>query len=323
MPSVVATLPQGSSTARDAALAELVEGDLARLQAGEAIDPGVFAAEHPEHAERLARLLPAPELMDDLRAHVHPPGGRPLADARADGDARHRARPAGRLPDHPRGGPRGDGHRLRGLADPARSAGRPEDPPTRRRDGPPGPPAVPARGEGAGLAARPAIVSVHAVGIDGIPYYAMEYVEGGSLADLIAELRRDWPGRASLRATRTERVRRILTLGLAMSWPPDCHRTIRPRRSAPLGSPPAAGLPVRRPTCPRPPAPGSSGHSIRASRAYIRTVARLGIQAAEATGMPTIKGSSIATSSPPTCCSTDGGPLGRRLRHGRCPGTPA
>ncbi len=62
-----ATAPLETSASRDAALAELVEGYLARLQAGEAIDPNVFAAQHPEHAERLARLLPALELMDDLR----------------------------------------------------------------------------------------------------------------------------------------------------------------------------------------------------------------------------------------------------------------
>src|SRR5262249_40352505 len=46
---------------------ELVEGYLARLQSGEAVSPSEFAAQHPEHAERLVRLLPALELMDDLR----------------------------------------------------------------------------------------------------------------------------------------------------------------------------------------------------------------------------------------------------------------
>ncbi len=58
---------QNPASSRDAALAKLVDSYLARLQAGEAIDAEVFAAEHPEHAERLARLLPALELMDDLR----------------------------------------------------------------------------------------------------------------------------------------------------------------------------------------------------------------------------------------------------------------
>src|SRR5207249_8859533 len=72
MESAVATRPPETSTARDAALAELVERYLARLQAGAAVSPHEFAAEHPEHAERLIRLLPALELMDDLRrSSVH------------------------------------------------------------------------------------------------------------------------------------------------------------------------------------------------------------------------------------------------------------
>ena len=76
MPSVIGSTPRESSTSLDAALAELVESYLARLQAGEAIDPNVFVAEHPEHAERLARLLPALDLMDDLRrSSIHPGSG--------------------------------------------------------------------------------------------------------------------------------------------------------------------------------------------------------------------------------------------------------
>jgi hypothetical protein len=62
-----ATAHRGSSISSDAVLAELVEDYLARLQAGEAIHPDEFASQHPEHAERLERLLPALELMDDLR----------------------------------------------------------------------------------------------------------------------------------------------------------------------------------------------------------------------------------------------------------------
>ncbi|HZW30120.1 MAG TPA: protein kinase [Isosphaeraceae bacterium] len=76
MESAVATRPPETSTARDAALAELVEGYLARLQAGEAVSPHEFAATHPEHAERLIRLLPALELMDDVRRSSIHPGSR-------------------------------------------------------------------------------------------------------------------------------------------------------------------------------------------------------------------------------------------------------
>ena len=50
----------------DPILADLVEQFLQRLQAGEALDPSGFAAQHPEHAESLRQLLPALEMMADL-----------------------------------------------------------------------------------------------------------------------------------------------------------------------------------------------------------------------------------------------------------------
>ena len=41
----------------------------------------------------------------------------------------------------------------------------------------------------AGLLQHPRIVPVHAVGmVDDVPYYAMQFIEGGSLADLITAL---------------------------------------------------------------------------------------------------------------------------------------
>jgi serine/threonine-protein kinase len=49
--------PSGPSGG-DPALEELVEQFTARLQAGEQLDVEAFACAHPEHAERLRRLLP-------------------------------------------------------------------------------------------------------------------------------------------------------------------------------------------------------------------------------------------------------------------------
>jgi WD40 repeat protein/serine/threonine protein kinase len=50
----------------DTALAELVEQFTARLEAGEVIDVETFALAHPDHAEELRRLLPALQALGEL-----------------------------------------------------------------------------------------------------------------------------------------------------------------------------------------------------------------------------------------------------------------
>jgi tetratricopeptide (TPR) repeat protein len=62
LPSPLA--PQASST--DLALGLLVEELTANLQAGEPADVQAYVEEHPEHAERLRQLLPALRLLADL-----------------------------------------------------------------------------------------------------------------------------------------------------------------------------------------------------------------------------------------------------------------
>ena len=47
-------------------IADLIEAFVARLQAGEAIDAEAFAAEHPAYAERLRGLLPGVQVLADL-----------------------------------------------------------------------------------------------------------------------------------------------------------------------------------------------------------------------------------------------------------------
>src|SRR5262249_17036155 len=120
------------------------------------------------------------------------------------------------------------------------------------------------------------IVPVHAVGCErGVPFYAMQFIDGRSLAQVIAELRR------------LERLRAVapppadilpptLAVGAAAPASPDS-RDHRPGEPAPApASCPGPGTPAFGPHGEPP-----SGSSTR-SREYIRTVARLGVQVAEA-----------------------------------------
>jgi serine/threonine protein kinase len=65
-----------SSSGTDSIQAELIEQFLERLQAGEELDPSEFAAQHPDHAEALRQLLPALQLMGELSRSS--PRGRPI-----------------------------------------------------------------------------------------------------------------------------------------------------------------------------------------------------------------------------------------------------
>src|SRR5207302_246434 len=54
------------SALSDAGFADLVEDLTTRLHAGEVVDLDAFLHDHPEHAERLSRLLPALRLLADV-----------------------------------------------------------------------------------------------------------------------------------------------------------------------------------------------------------------------------------------------------------------
>jgi len=111
------------------------------------------------------------------------------------------------------------------------------------------------------------IVPVHAVGSDrGVPYYAMEFIDGCSLAEVLAELRmsRGPPG------SRKDH-------GGAGSNLPTVEYA--PQPSPTQKSPPPAGLhPLATPRLGFRPLSDSTPHN----RDYIQAMARLGIQAAEA-----------------------------------------
>jgi serine/threonine protein kinase/tetratricopeptide (TPR) repeat protein len=291
MPSVMACTPPESSAARDAALAELVEGYLARLQAGEAIDPSVFAAEHPEHAERLARLLPALELMDDLRrSSIHPGSGLSLTPVlmEAPGIA------PGLLGDFQivrevgRGG-MGVVYEARQISLDRRVAlkvlpmAAAMDPRQLLR--------FQLEAKAAACLHHTNIVPVHAVGCDrGVHYYAMQFIEGQTLAAIIGELRAlERPDGAE--PTRVEDSSPRLASRLAGG-------ELAPAEPAPEEAGPARGTGFRPVSAPSPgerPAsqstpPAAAGQSATGalsstpthSRAFFRTVADLGVQAAEA-----------------------------------------
>ena len=123
----------------------------------------------------------------------------------------------------------------------------------------------------AGWLQHPRIVPVIGVGtVDDVPYYAMQFIEGGSLADLIAELRE------------------LIGQGTGPSAA-STDRNAPPARSRPAccraGSPPASRA-RQEPAAAAPdpaalPASTALDLSIR-NWSYLQTIARLGIQAAEA-----------------------------------------
>src|SRR5262249_5480684 len=169
----------------DPVLAGLIDAYTAARQAGAPADPEAFARDHPEHADALRRLLPLLEVLDDL--------------ANAPGRSRLRGVPEGL-------GELGD-FRLR------REIGRggmgvvyeAEQISLRRRVALkvlPFAAALDARqlqrfqneAQAAAHLHHTNIVPVHAIGLDrGFPYYAMQLIDGQTLAEVIGTLRHEGP----------------------------------------------------------------------------------------------------------------------------------
>jgi serine/threonine protein kinase len=246
--------PSQPSALSDAGFADLIEDLTARLHAGEVVDLDAFLREHPEHAERLERLLPALKLLADV-SRSRPDGLLSVGEEGVDplagtlGDFRI-------LRELGRGGmgvvyeaeqislgrrvalkvlpfaATMDSRQLQRFQNEARAAASLE---------------------------HPHIVPVHGVGCDrGVHYYAMKYIDGQSLAQVIAELRGQERGEK----------------GKASPSP------------NPLADPtvdPSAGQAIEAPsTAPTKPIAGLSTVRSTKDAAYFRAVAQLGIQAAEA-----------------------------------------
>ena len=130
------------------------------------------------------------------------------------------------------------------------------------------------------------IVPVHAVGCErGVPFYAMQFIEGRSLAQLIGELRRlaapvrTGPPRADLADISISTLAAGLLSGrfsraLAAAAPAEPG----PDTPVPPASPPDPADPTAPVSRPGEPPSGSATRT----RAFIRTVVQLGVQVAEA-----------------------------------------
>ena len=284
----------------DQILADLVEQFLQRIQAGESLDPSGFAAEHPEHAESLRQLLPALEMMAELghSATRDRPGLPPSEDISGPG--------LGILGDFQilrevgRGGmgvvyeaeQRSLRRRVALKVLPFAAA---MDPRHLQR--------FKAEAQAAAMLHHTNIVPVHAVGCErGVHYYAMQFIEGRTLADVILELRRLEGKEEREDEERAERGSPAhgLTASLLLefrfqseSGPGEAGTPTTPLLESRLQSesgPGEAGTPT-------PPGRGSpdaalgrtdgllasaTSSSSTRNRAYFRNVARLGVEAAEA-----------------------------------------
>ncbi len=293
--TTAARSPTSSCRAADSILADLVEQFLDRIQAGEVLDPTGFAAAHPEHAEPLRQLLPALEMMAAL-SHSAARAGSGVA-------------PTADIAD-PGLGLLGDFHILREVGRGGMGVVyEAEQVSLRRRVALKVLPFAAAldprqlarfksEAQATALLHHTNIVPVHAVGAErGVHYYAMQFIDGRTLADVITELRqlegkaRD--GEAGDCEVREGGHRE----GEAPSEPADAiaaQQELRfpdssGRRSA-EGEAPSEPLLCAGRGSPDP-APGSTeglpslatpSSSTTRNRAYFRNAARLGLEAAEA-----------------------------------------
>jgi tetratricopeptide (TPR) repeat protein len=182
----------GSSGGPSSELAELIDGLVARLQAGEAVDVEALAREHPGHADELRRLLPALGALDELSrsGEEGPSGVAPLTPPQVElasrvlGDYRI-ARDVGR-------GGMGVVYEAEQISLGRRVAlkvlpfAATMDPRQLQR--------FHNEARAAASLHHEHIVPVHAVGQErGVHYCAMQFIEGRTLAEVIAGLRGGQP----------------------------------------------------------------------------------------------------------------------------------
>jgi serine/threonine protein kinase len=171
----------------DPALAALIDAYTALRQAGGPADPEAFARNHPEHADTLRRLLPLLEVLDDLGNSSGSSRPRGVPEALGElGDFRLR-REIGR-------GGMGVVYEAEQISLRRRVAlkvlpfAAALDPRQLQR--------FQKEAQAAAHLHHTNIVPVHAIGLDrGFPFYAMQLIDGQSLAEVIRTLRHEGPSR--------------------------------------------------------------------------------------------------------------------------------
>jgi eukaryotic-like serine/threonine-protein kinase len=266
LPAVVAT----ATGSGEQGLALLIEELTAKLQAGEPVDVSAYVCEHAEHAEALQRLLPALHLLADL--------GRSAGDGAASG-----VRPA--APPEEVTGTLGDFRILRevgrggmGVVYEAEqiSLGRRValkvlpfaaalDPRQLQR--------FKNEAQAAAHLHRQNIVPVYYVGCErGAHFYAMQFIEGQTLAAVIGDLRR--LAGPEIRADEAGPVADQLASGRLAPARPNSGRAQWTADYVPAPGPP--------PDVTTPQVAALSTERSTGSSAFFRTVANLGVQVAEA-----------------------------------------
>jgi len=257
----------------DSVLGEVVEEITQRLQGGEDVDIDAFIERHPKLKVELCRLAP---MLREMAQMAHPSD--PLFDAGFTSGTMAEAGNEGRILDDfrvlrqvGRGGMGivyeanqiSLGRRVALKVLPLAAA---MDPRALKR--------FQVEAQAAALLQHPRIVPVYAVGsIGDVPYYVMQFIDGASLAELVVEMRRleGLTEGGSLYRRRSEGVSQLARQLLSGRFgPPDANEL-----ESQEGSPPTNNTASS--TVPEPLLDGASK-----GRDYPRTVAALGVQAAEA-----------------------------------------
>jgi serine/threonine protein kinase len=246
----------------DPALAEMAEEFSLRTLAGETVDVDQLVAAHPEQASAFRKILPT--LRELARREEEEQFGARTAGAETSFGGFQIVREIGR-------GGMGIVYEANQIAIGRRVAlkvlpmAAAMDPKALQR--------FQLEAKVAGLLQHPRIVPVHSVGtFDGVPYFAMQFIEGGSLAGLITELRGLVErGTDQVAARSSGDSPSALALGLLTGR---FAGTGRESDSTHSSGEPAIGGDN---------ASASAPESIR-GRTFHRTVARLGAQIAEALG---------------------------------------